>query len=115
MQNIVQMREEVKTIAKKAIDADEKNQVEEACNLYIQAAAKLNQLAKVDENQYNKETYKKRGMDYATRAQDLKKQLSIGSNTSNNNSNSNSNNVSLGNSPEKKQTNNISEESKKSG
>lgn len=72
MTDIVAMRKEAVEAAGKAVELDEKENFEEACKLYIKAAEKLTYLSKVDENSYNKDTYRKKAMEYCERAGKLK-------------------------------------------
>ena len=76
MTDIVQLRKEAVENATKAVEFDDKDNFEEACKFYIKAAEKLTYLSKVDENQYNKETYRKKAMEYCERARKLKESLS---------------------------------------
>jgi tetratricopeptide (TPR) repeat protein len=75
MTDIVSIRKEAVESATKAVDLDDKEKFEEAVKYYIKAAEKLNYLSKIDENQYNKETYKKKAMEYVQRATKLKESL----------------------------------------
>jgi hypothetical protein len=72
MTDIVQLRKDAIADAQKAVELDDKENYEEACKLYIRAAERLGLLSKIDENQYNKETYKKKAMEYCDRAKKLK-------------------------------------------
>jgi vacuolar protein-sorting-associated protein 4 len=72
MTDIVGLRNEVIEIAKRACEFDDKQEYEEAYKLYVKAAEKLNLLTKVDENTYNKDTYKKKAFEYIERAKALK-------------------------------------------
>lgn len=76
MTDIVALRKEAVESATKAVELDDQGKFEEACNLYIKAAEKLTFLSKVDENQYNKETYRKKAMEYLQRATKLKESFS---------------------------------------
>ena len=75
MTDIVATRKEAVEFATKAVELDDKEQFEEACKYYIKAAEKLNYLSKIDENQYNKETYKKKAVEYVERATKLKESI----------------------------------------
>jgi hypothetical protein len=76
MADVVAIRKEAVEAATKAVELDDKEQFEDACKLYIKAAEKLTYLSKVDENQYNKETYRKKAMEYLQRATKLKESIS---------------------------------------
>jgi vacuolar protein-sorting-associated protein 4 len=75
MTDIQTLRKEAIEFAQTAIDYDNKDNYEEACKHYIKAAEKLTFLSKVDENQYSKETYRKKAMEYCQRAQTLKESI----------------------------------------
>ena len=75
MIDINQFRKDAIEIAAKAVDLDDKKQHEEAYKYYLKAAEKLNYLRNADENPYNKETYKKKAIEYAERAKLLKDSL----------------------------------------
>ena len=75
MTDIISLRKEAVENATKAVEADDKDHFEEACKFYIKAAEKLTYLSKIDENQYNKETYRKKAMEYCERARKLKESL----------------------------------------
>ena len=75
MTDILILRKEAVENATKAVEFDDKDNFEEACKFYIKAAEKLTYLSKVDENQYNKETYRKKAMEYCERARKLKESL----------------------------------------
>lgn len=75
MTDIVGLRKEAVENATKAVEADDKDNFEDACKYYIKAAEKLTYLSKIDENQYNKETYRKKAMEYCERARNLKESL----------------------------------------
>jgi len=75
MTDIVAIRKDAVEAATKAVELDDQEKFEEACKLYIKAAEKLTYLSKVDENQYNKETYRKKAMEYLQRATKLKESL----------------------------------------
>jgi vacuolar protein-sorting-associated protein 4 len=79
MTDITSLRNEVKEMAKKAIDFDDKNNFEEACKYYIKAAEKLQQMIRLDENPNNKSVYKNRAMEYCQRAQMLKNPSNVNS------------------------------------
>jgi vacuolar protein-sorting-associated protein 4 len=72
MTDIVSLRNEAKEAAMKAIECDEQNNYPEACKYYIKAAEKLKLVMNRDENQYNKDVYKKKAMEYCERAAYLK-------------------------------------------
>ncbi|MCQ2816987.1 MAG: AAA family ATPase [archaeon] len=78
MVDIQKLREEVKEFATKAVAEDKLEHYEEASQLYIKAASRLNMLLKYDDNPYNKETYKKKGCEYCERAKKLKEALDGG-------------------------------------
>lgn len=69
------LRNDIKTIAAQAVEADEQEKYEEAAKLYIKAAEKLKFAIKIDENNYNKDVYKKKFMEYCERAGVLQKQV----------------------------------------
>ena len=75
MTDIVAIRKDAVDAATKAVEFDDAEKFEEACKLYIKAAEKLTYLSKVDENTYNKETYRKKAMEYLQRASKLKESL----------------------------------------
>jgi tetratricopeptide (TPR) repeat protein len=75
MTDIVSIRKEAVDAATKAVEYDDQEKFEEACKLYIKAAEKLTYLSKIDENQYNKETYRKKAMEYLQRASKLKESI----------------------------------------
>ena len=75
MTDIVGIRKEAVDAATKAVEYDDQEKFEEACKLYIKAAEKLTYLSKIDENQYNKETYRKKAMEYLQRASKLKESI----------------------------------------
>jgi hypothetical protein len=75
MTDIVAIRKEAVDSATKAVELDDQEKFEEACKLYIKAAEKLTYLSKVDENNYNKETYRKKAMEYLQRASKLKESI----------------------------------------
>jgi vacuolar protein-sorting-associated protein 4 len=72
MTDIVTLRNEVKELAGKAVEADENEDFTNACKFYIKAAEKLKIIISRDENKYNQEVYKKKAMEYCERAQTLK-------------------------------------------
>jgi vacuolar protein-sorting-associated protein 4 len=78
MNDIKSLREEVKEIAKKAIENDDKKNFEEACKFYIKAAELLQKMIKIDENPNNRTVYKNRAMEYCQRAQMLKSEIESG-------------------------------------
>jgi len=69
------LRKEAVAAAQNAVSFDDEGKYEEACKMYIKAAEKLKLLTTVDENQYNKETYRKKAIEYCERAGKLKLQL----------------------------------------
>lgn len=75
MTDIISVRKEAIEMATKAIELDDQEKFEEACKLYIKAAEKLTYLSKIDENQYNKETYRKKAMEYCERATKIKEMI----------------------------------------
>jgi hypothetical protein len=76
MTDIGQLRKDAIADAQKAVELDDNGTYEEACKFYIRAAERLGFLAKIDENQFNKETYKKKALEYCERAKYLKDILS---------------------------------------
>ena len=72
MNDIQSIRNEAVNLAKQAVEHDDKENIEEACKYYIKAADKLKYLSQVDENNYNKETYRKKAIEYCERAKKLK-------------------------------------------
>jgi vacuolar protein-sorting-associated protein 4 len=76
MADIIAIRKEAVDAATKAVELDDKEQFEEAYKYYTKAAEKLNYLSKIDENQYNKDTYRKKAMEYVVRASKLKEYVS---------------------------------------
>ena len=75
MTDILALRKEAIDTAAKAVEADDKQNYEDALKLYTKAAEKLNLLRNIDENPYNKETYKKKAFEYLERAKFLKENL----------------------------------------
>jgi hypothetical protein len=75
MNDIQSIRAEAVNSAKLAVEFDDKENVEEACKHYIKAAEKLKYLSQIDENVYNKDTYRKKAMEYCERAGKLKSML----------------------------------------
>lgn len=75
MSDIVALRKDAVEAATKAVELDNNEKFEEASKFYIKAADKLSYLSKIDENPNNKETYKKKAMEYVDRATTLKKSL----------------------------------------
>ena len=93
MTDIVSLRNEAKETARKAIEFDDNGKFEDACNYYIKAAEKLQQMIRIDENPNNKQVYKNRAMEYCERARILKDQISSGqANKSNDSQKSNGKN-----------------------
>ncbi len=84
MNDIAGMRKEAINYAKEACTYDGDGNYEEAVKYFIKAADKLNQLIKLDENKFNKDTYHKKALEYINRANELKGNTSNtgGSNTS---------------------------------
>lgn len=72
MTDFVTLRKEAIETAAKAVEADDKQNYEEAFKLYKKAAEILKLLINIDENPYSKETYKKKAVEYAERAKTLK-------------------------------------------
>ena len=72
MVDIPSLRNEVKTLAEKAVNADKCEDYDNALTYYTKAAEKLNYIRKYDENQYNKEVYKKKAIEYINRAKEIK-------------------------------------------
>ena len=72
MVDIPALRNEVKILAEKAVNADKIEDYEEAFQYYTKAAEKLNFIRKYDENQYNKDVYKKKAIEYINRAKEIK-------------------------------------------
>ena len=72
MVDISALRNEVKILAEKAVNADKIEDYEEAFQYYTKAAEKLNYIRKYDENQYNKDVYKKKAIEYINRAKEIK-------------------------------------------
>lgn len=70
--DIQTVRRDAVESATKAVEMDDKENYEEAYKLYKKAAEKLSYLSKIDENQYNKDTYKKKAFEYCERAKLLK-------------------------------------------
>ena len=71
MNDITSMRKEAIENASQACSLDNAGNYEEAIKLYTKAAMKLSQISKIDDNKFNKETYKRKGIEYATRAKEL--------------------------------------------
>jgi vacuolar protein-sorting-associated protein 4 len=85
MTDVVALRNEIKAAATQAVEEDEAEKYEKAIKSYLAAAEKLKFIIKVDENQYNKEVYKKKFMEYCERVKvlqgivdDKKKPVAIG-------------------------------------
>ena len=72
MVDIPSLRNEVKVLAEKAVNADKCEDYDNALTYYTKAAEKLNYIRKYDENQYNKEVYKKKAIEYINRAKEIK-------------------------------------------
>ena len=78
MVDIPSLRNEVKILAEKAVNADKCEDYENAFQYYSKAAEKLNYIRKYDENQYNKDVYTKKSIEYINRAKDIKKAMEKG-------------------------------------
>ena len=78
MVDIPSLRNEVKILAEKAVNADKCEDYENAFQYYSKAAEKLNYIRKYDENQYNKDVYTKKAIEYINRAKDIKKAMEKG-------------------------------------
>jgi predicted translin family RNA/ssDNA-binding protein len=72
MNDIQSIRDDAVKNAKLAVESDDKGNAEEASKYYIKAAEKLKMLITRDDNQYNKDTYRKKAIEYCERAQILK-------------------------------------------
>ena len=72
MVDIPSLRNEVKILAEKAVSADKIEDYDNAFTYYSKAAEKLNYIRKYDENQYNKEVYTKKAIEYINRAKEIK-------------------------------------------
>ena len=72
MVDIPALRNEVKVLAEKAVNADKCEDYDNAFSYYSKAAEKLNYIRKYDENQYNKEVYTKKAIEYINRAKEIK-------------------------------------------
>ena len=75
MSDIILIRQAAVEDATKAVEFEENENFEEAYKFYIKAAEKHLCISKVDENQFNKETYRKKAMEYCERARILKQAL----------------------------------------
>lgn len=73
--DIQQLKKEGIAHATTAVQLDNEKKYEEAVKEYTKAAEKLKLVAELDENKYSKETYKKKAIEYAQRASDIKKKL----------------------------------------
>ena len=78
MVDIPSLRNEVKILAEKAVNSDKCEDYENAFQYYSKAAEKLNYIRKYDENQYNKDVYTKKAIEYINRAKDIKKAMEKG-------------------------------------
>jgi len=78
MVDIQSLRNDVKILAEKAVNADKCEDYENAFQYYSKAAEKLNYIRKYDENQYNKDVYTKKAIEYINRAKDIKKAMEKG-------------------------------------
>ena len=72
MVDIPSLRNEVKILAEKAVSADKIEDYDNAFTYYSKAAEKLNYIRKYDENQYNKEVYTKKAIEYINRAKEIR-------------------------------------------
>lgn len=72
------MRKEAIENASQAVAFDNDGNVEEAIKYYLKSANKLNQISKIDENKFNKDTYRKKALEYATRAKELTDKNGLG-------------------------------------
>ena len=72
MVDIPSLRNEVKVLAEKAVNLDKCEDYDNALTYYTKAAEKLNYIRKYDENQYNKEVYTKKAIEYINRAKEIK-------------------------------------------
>ena len=72
MVDIPSLRNEVKVLAEKAVNLDKCEDYDNALTYYTKAAEKLNYIRKYDENQYNKEVYTKKAIEYIKRAKEIK-------------------------------------------
>ena len=72
MVDIPALRNEVKVLAEKAVNADKCEDYDNALTYYTKAAEKLSYIRKYDENQYNKEVYTKKAIEYINRAKEIK-------------------------------------------
>ena len=78
MVDIPSLRNEVKILAEKAVNSDKCEDYENAFQYYSKAAEKLNYIRKYDENQYNKDVYTKKAIEYINRAKEIKKAMEKG-------------------------------------
>ena len=76
MTDIQCIRLEAVNCAKKAVEYDDNEKFDEAYQYYIRAADKLKYLSQIDENVYNKDTYRKKALEYCERAKKLKEAIS---------------------------------------
>ena len=76
MTDIQGIRLEAVDCAKKAVEFDEKENFDDAYKHYVRAADKLKYLSEIDENLFNKETYRKKAREYCERAKKLKEAIS---------------------------------------
>lgn len=75
MTDITSIRKEAIESATRAVELDDQEKWEEASKFYIKAAEKLTYLSKIDENHYNKDTYRKKAMEYLQRVSKLKESI----------------------------------------
>ena len=78
MVDIPLLRNEEKILAEKAVNSDKCEDYENAFQYYSKAAEKLNYIRKYDENQYNKDVYTKKAIEYINRAKEIKKAMEKG-------------------------------------
>ncbi len=78
MVDIPALREEVKILAEKAVNADKCKDYENAFQYYSKAAKKLNYIKKSDDNIYIKDICRKREFEYINRAKYIKEALEKG-------------------------------------
>jgi hypothetical protein len=72
MSDIISIRQDAVSIAKLALENDKAGNIEEAINYYLKAAEMLKILNTIDEDLHNKETYRKKVIEYSERAEFLK-------------------------------------------
>jgi hypothetical protein len=96
MSDLNALRNEAKQAAIKAIQYDENGDLKDAMEHYIKAAQKLQACFKIDENPNTKDVYKKKAIEYATRAQEIKGTIGT---TNGNTTNTDNTNTSNGTKP----------------